>query len=528
MKKSLVCTVLLCAGPALAQDASEKKTEAADTASASEDKSAEEKPNDQVAAEAEADPAVGDAEVPPPSSDAAPTEPPPAEQPSPEDTETPNELSAEAKAEYDAPERKALVLHAEAISAENRGEHSEALVQLREAYALTPDADRVRFDLARVALLYGGERSDLRPYYEASPPDDPGAQMLYAAVAKELETKLNVSGRDSMFRGSVRLGITFDDNVAIAPNDSDPFQSPTGAPPPTLAIADPQTGVRGVMDALVLARPLDAPILTVEGIAGVRVGTFLNSDDGTSFESGGTTVTTPDLGTFDAQRLYLGGRVSSAVAGLLFRGALTGAAVFADGFGVNFSQSLGLGVETLYGDADDNVGLYGDFSAYNFGAEANPEDTPFDRDGTTLGGGLSFAVNRSGLFGFTARLGVFNESTDGDDLDVQGAKFDFAFLSQAGPVSVAVGSGTQARLYGDASIGDISEDSVNARLDGLIQPFARVLVGITDNVGVYGNYGYTINLSTDDDNITPAGGGRLLLDRRYSRNFFEIGVEGRL
>lgn len=446
--------------------------------------------------------------------------------------------SASEGAEYEAPERKSLILHAEAIASESRGEHERALAQLRDAYALTPNDDRVRFDLARVALLHGGAPDDLRPFHQGPKLPGPGAEVLRAAVAHQLNAEAapayETEPGERLVRGSVRLGITVDDNVAISPNDPQPFTSPTGSPPPAADFPEPRAGVRGVVDALVIARPLDWDLLTVEGVGGFRLGTFLNSDDGETFEqraADGTVASSvdgPDLSTFNAQRLFLGGRVSSRVVGFLLRGSLQGDAVFADGFGTRFSQSLTLGVEALMGTADSNIGVYGDASTYNFGSDANPEDSPFDRDGETLGAGLTLSINRNGLLGFTSRLGVFNESTDGADLQVRGARLDFAVTSQVGPVSVAVGSGNQVRVYGDVSFSEIDEEALNVRVDGLIQPYARVLVGITEQIGVYGNYGYTQNLSTDDENIAPAGEGRLLIDRTYTRNFFEFGVEGRL
>lgn len=456
------------------------------------------------------------------------SQPAPTEDPASGETPIAEEAPSldESLSEHERPERKALLLHAEGLAAENARNYGSALQQLRAALGLDPDNDRIRFDLARVALLHGGERSDLRPFYDAPTPADPGAQALHAAVERELESSLVVSGRDEWLQGSLRLGVTVDSNVAITPDEPTPFQSPTGAPVPVVASPEPLFGARSVLDGLLLIRAIQDPELSVDGIFSFRIGTFLNSEEGQQFEVDGGTVVTPGLEFFDAQRFALGGRVGSQLGSILLRGGVQGLQVTADGFGESFLRSLGADFEALYGNRISHVGLYAHASALDFGP-SNPDATDFDRDGTILGGGLTFGSNLGGAFGFSAQLGVFDESPQGAQLEVKGGRLDFAFLSQVGPVSGALGARNQVRVYTDGAITNASDVS-DLRVDGLIQPYARLIVGITDHLGVYGVYGYSQNLSTHDENILPSDPGRLHIDRTFQRHFAEFGVEGRL
>ncbi len=485
-------------------------TRPATAAAAAEDPPAAESPSvadtPPTVAEA-ADPAA----QPPPE---AAAEPPPSEALDPQAAVTSPAAETDERAAT-----RATLLHGDALAAELDGELKQALALLRQALALAPDDAAIRFDLARLAVLHGGERGDLEPF-ASSLVSDPASLALRAAVLAELDRR-GQARPVRLWGGRVRLratlGTSLDTNANIAPDEATPFTTGSTAPPaPPAAASEPLLGVRLAHQGEVFVAPLDG-LVSVEAALGYRVGVYLNS---------GGTAATGELSALDHNQAWLIARGLMEFEPLVVRLTLSGSEHAAGGFSRHYLQAATAQLDLLLGDRRTHLGLYGLAGLRDF-VDGNPTGAE-DRDARLLQGGLLWTWRAGHPFGLRGRIGAGRELTDGPLLRTWNLVTSLATHVDVGRVHVLAGVYNDARVYNDQPPTDWS-DVQDLRFDDRLTPFSRVEVDILAYLGAYAAYAYTTNLSNHDENRAPRlGVTRPHLDRTYQRHLLEIGVEGRL
>lgn len=434
------------------------------------------------------------------------------------------------------------VLQAEALLAEQAGDHAKALALLREAYATAPGDGDIAFDLAHIALQHPdlAEPADydnyialeattadqhvLRAYALATrdrldeareearralamAPDNAEASSLLDALS---ETPDPV-GQQSAWALRAKLFGQYDTNVSVLPDQSTSPGSGVGSS----AIVDASALQRKAAGIGAEAEVRWTPVRGVTELSVAAGASFLghitgrNEDEvSLSDGAGGTTSTTRegsstyDYGTFDlsARARFTGERWLTTI-------ELAGSTVFIDDYNERFLTEGDLIASTGYavGSAKAvRLGAYGIGAARSFGGSFRDQ-----RDGTRFEGGLTVDWQALRSLGFGVRGGYQTEQTTLDIFTESGATGMLYGQARFGRFGALAALTYQHRDYA-TNIG---------RVDNRLGPQVTLTYAVTDTFSVVGSYLFIHNSSSLADVDAAA--------YDYNRHLVSLGLEAR-